>query len=164
MERTCCVDVWLIGDPKTVFFLIIKIFLARITRQYFRINVLEILITSKFKRLGLTGNLGKPIWVAALIIELRFTSVKLGLIAIFLLDDRDYLLAVTTAPHQSYRNWVEMIMSTFNLALQTVAICRSTMSADMEQLHILKSLSIMEAIIQKLHREMTVSKMNRWAV
>ena len=37
-----------------------------------------------------------------------------------------------------------MIMSILNLALQTVAICRSAMSADME--HILKSLSIMEAI------------------
>ena len=40
-----------------------------------------------------------------------------------------------------------MIMPILNLALQTVAICRSTMSADME--HILKSLSIMEAIIRK---------------
>ena len=52
-----------------------------------------------------------------------------------------------TAPHQSYRNWVEMIMSILKLALQTVAIRRSAMSADME--HILKSLSIMEAIIRK---------------
>ena len=38
-------------------------------------------------------------------------------------------------------------MSILNLALQTVAICRSNMSADME--HILRSLSIMEAIIRK---------------
>ena len=111
----------------------------------------KILITSKFKRLGLTGNLGKPIWVVysdgGPDHWVRFTSVKLGLIAIFLLDDCDHLLAVRTAPHQSYRNWVEMIISILNLALQTVAICRSTISADME--HILKSLSIMEAIIRK---------------
>ena len=59
----------------------------------------------------------------------------------------DYLHAVRTAPHQSYRNWVERIMLILNLTLKTVAICRPTMSADME--HILKSLSTMAAIIRK---------------
>ena len=59
----------------------------------------------------------------------------------------DYLMAVRTAPHQSYQNWEERIMSILNLTLKAVAICRSTMSADME--HILKSLSTKEAIIRK---------------
>ena len=35
----------------------------------------------------------------------------------------DYLHAVRTAPHQSYQNWVERIMSILNLTLKTVAIC-----------------------------------------
>ena len=60
----------------------------------------------------------------------------------------DYLHAVRTAPHQSYRNWVERIMSILNLTLKTVAICRSTMSADMET-HSETILSTMAAIIRK---------------
>ena len=40
MELTCCVDVWLVGDPKVVFILLLEFFLAHFTYQYFRINVL----------------------------------------------------------------------------------------------------------------------------
>lgn len=57
----------------------------------------------------------------------------------FLLDNCDYVLAMRTAPHQSYRNWVERIMSSLNLALQTIAIERRKMSDQME--HIIKSLN-----------------------
>lgn len=84
------------------------------------------------KILGETGNLGKPI---RLIYSdwgpdhrVTYPSVKLSLIAMFLLDNCDYVLAIRTAPHQSYRNWVERIMSTLNLALQTIAIERRKMS------------------------------------
>lgn len=56
----------------------------------------------------------------------------------------DYVLAMRTAPHQSYRNWVERIMSSLNLALQTIAIERRKMSDQME--HIIKSLNTMVSI------------------
>lgn len=62
----------------------------------------------------------------------------------FLLDNCDYVLAMRTAPHQSYRNWVERIMSSLNLALQTIAIERRKMSDQME--HIIKSLNTMVSI------------------
>lgn len=62
----------------------------------------------------------------------------------FLLDNCDYVLAMRTAPHQSYRNWVERIMSTLNLALQTIAIERRKMSDQIE--HIIKSLNTMVSI------------------
>lgn len=38
--------------------------------------------------------------------RVSYPSVKLLLIAMFLLDNCDYVLAMRTAPHQSYRNWV----------------------------------------------------------
>lgn len=62
----------------------------------------------------------------------------------FLLDNCDYVLAMRTAPHQSYRNWVERIMSSLNLALQTIAIERRKMSDQIE--HIIKSLNTMVSI------------------
>lgn len=80
------------------------------------------------KILGETGNLGKPI---RLIYSdggpdhrVTYPSVKLSLIAMFFLDNCDYVLAMRNAPHQSYRNWVERIMSTLNLSLQAIAIER----------------------------------------
>lgn len=76
--------------------------------------------------------------------RVTYPSVKLSLIAMFLLDNCDYVLAMRTAPHQSYRNWVERIMSTLNLALQTIAIERRKMSDQME--HIIKSLNTMVSI------------------
>lgn len=76
--------------------------------------------------------------------RVTYPSVKLSLIAMFLLDNCAYVLAMRTAPHQSYRNWVERIMSTLNLALQTIAIERRKMSDQME--HIIKSLNTMVSI------------------
>lgn len=76
--------------------------------------------------------------------RVTYPSVKLSLIAMFLLDNCDYVLAMRTAPHQSYRNWVERIMSSLNLALQTIAIERRKMSDQME--HIIKSLNTMVSI------------------
>lgn len=76
--------------------------------------------------------------------RVTYPSVKLSLISMFLLDNCDYVLAMRTAPHQSYRNWVERIMSTLNLALQTIAIERRKMSDQME--HIIKSLNTMVSI------------------
>lgn len=76
--------------------------------------------------------------------RVTYPSVKLSLIAMFLLDNCDYVLAMRTAPHQSYRNWVERIMSSLNLALQTIAIERRKMSDQIE--HIIKSLNTMVSI------------------
>lgn len=76
--------------------------------------------------------------------RVTYPSVKLSLISMFLLDNCDYVLAMRTAPHQSYRNWVQRIMSTLNLALQTIAIERRKMSDQME--HIIKSLNTMVSI------------------
>lgn len=76
--------------------------------------------------------------------RVTYPSVKLAYIAMFLQDDLDYLLAMRTAPHQSYRNWVERIMSILNLALQTVAIERSKMNDENEKLF--KNLATMNSI------------------
>lgn len=101
------------------------------------------------KILGEAGNLGNPI---RLIYSdggpdhrVSYPSVKLSLIAVFLLDNCDYVPAMRTAPHQSYRNWVQRIMSTLNLALAFfIAIECRKMSDEME--HILKSLNTMVSI------------------
>ena len=49
--------------------------------------------------------------------RLTYISVKLSLIALFLERDLDYLCAVRTPPHHSWKNPVERIMSILNIAL-----------------------------------------------
>ena len=62
----------------------------------------------------------------------NFLSVQVSLIALFRLLDLDMLVAARTAPHNSYRNPVERIMSLINIGLQSVGIMRQKMPQDME--------------------------------
>ena len=66
--------------------------------------------------------------------RLTYLSVKLALIALYLKLDLDYLCAARTAPHHSYRNPVERIMSIINLGLQALALARAKMPDEMEAL------------------------------
>ncbi|GBC04781.1 hypothetical protein RclHR1_05870005 [Rhizophagus clarus] len=59
-----------------------------------------------------------------------------------LVGDFDFLAAVRTAPYYSWSNPAELIMSIINLGLQGVALKRSDMSSDKEQ--IFKNLGRME--------------------
>lgn len=58
--------------------------------------------------------------------------------------DFDFLAAVRTAPYHSWSNPAERMMSIINLGLQGVALKRSDMSFDSEQ--IFKNLGTMEEI------------------
>ena len=52
---------------------------------------------------------------------------------LFRLLDLDLLVAARTAPHSSYRNPVERIMSLINLGLQSVGVMRQQMLDEMEK-------------------------------
>lgn len=54
--------------------------------------------------------------------RLTYLSVKVALIFLFILHDLDYLIAARTAPHHSWCNPVERVMSTLNLGLQYVGL------------------------------------------
>ena len=57
--------------------------------------------------------------------RLTFVSVQLSLLALFIKLDLDFLCAVRTPPHNSWKNPAERIMSILNLALQGVGIVRA---------------------------------------
>lgn len=57
--------------------------------------------------------------------RLTYVSVQIALIALFLELDLDFLCAIRTPPHNSWKNPAERIMSILNLALQGVGIARS---------------------------------------
>jgi hypothetical protein len=58
--------------------------------------------------------------------------------------DLDYLCVVRTAPHNSWHNYVERVMSGLNLGLQGVALCRDLMADKFE--HLVGKASGMDAI------------------
>ena len=62
-----------------------------------------------------------------------FVSVQLSLVALLLNLNLDLLIAARTAPHQSWRNPVEHIMSILNLGFQSVGLMRSQMSDEAER-------------------------------
>ncbi len=64
--------------------------------------------------------------------RVNYISVKVALIALYRKLDLDYLCAVRTVPHHSYRNPVKRIMSIVNIALQAIALARRVMSSEME--------------------------------
>uniref|UniRef100_A0A1X7TME8 Uncharacterized protein n=1 Tax=Amphimedon queenslandica TaxID=400682 RepID=A0A1X7TME8_AMPQE len=64
--------------------------------------------------------------------RLTYINVQLSLICLFLKYNLDYLCAGRTAPHHSWRNPVERIMSVLNLGLQCVGLARSEMSSEFE--------------------------------
>lgn len=60
--------------------------------------------------------------------RLTYVNVQLSLLKY----DLDYLCAGRTAPHHSWRNSVEQIMSILNLGLQCVGLARSEMEEKYE--------------------------------
>ena len=63
----------------------------------------------------------------------KHTSVRLGLLALFLELDLDTMVVMRTAPTQSWANPVERVMSVLNLGLQGVALARDVMDEEYEQ-------------------------------
>jgi hypothetical protein len=63
-----------------------------------------------------------------------YGSVQVALLCLFLRGDFDLLVAVRTAPQQSWANPAERIMSILNLGLQGVSLVRENMSDGMEKL------------------------------
>jgi hypothetical protein len=59
-------------------------------------------------------------------------SVKLSLIALFRWLNLDMLVALRTAPSNSWANPVERVMSIVNIGLQGVGLMRRKMSDDFE--------------------------------
>lgn len=71
--------------------------------------------------------------------RLTYTSVKLTMVALFRKLDLDYLC---TAPHHSYRNPAERVMSVLNLGLQSVGLARRRLDKDEEEEQVLKCGSV----------------------
>ena len=65
--------------------------------------------------------------------RLTYTSVKLAHIALFKDLDLDMLIALRTAPCNSYANPVERIMSTVNIGLQGIGVMRTAGSQAFEE-------------------------------
>lgn len=76
--------------------------------------------------------------------RVTYLSVQLSLICLFRALDLDYLIAARTAPHNSFRNPVERIMSLLNIGLQAVGIMREAKSDEFEA--VLKKANSMEEI------------------
>ena len=57
--------------------------------------------------------------------RLTYASVQQSLLALFIQLNLDFLCAVRTPPHNSWKNPAERIMSILNLALQGVGIARA---------------------------------------
>lgn len=66
--------------------------------------------------------------------NVKFITVWLSLITLFLACDLDFLVAARTCPQQSWRNCVEKIMCILNMAMYGVALVRSTMPEEHEKL------------------------------
>ena len=64
--------------------------------------------------------------------RVNFESVKIPLILMFRTLQLDSLIAIRTAPGQSYLNIVERIMSILNIGFQNVALERKESSSDKE--------------------------------
>ena len=89
-----------------------------------------------------------------------FGSVQIALVCLFLAGDFDMLIAVRTAPHHSWCNPAERIMSVINYGLQGVAIEREKMSEELEdEFDTLKTLdAIREKAKDNLHLKAGLEK------
>jgi len=65
--------------------------------------------------------------------RLTYVSVKLSLITLFRKLHLDFLVALRTAPSNSWANPVERIMSILNLGLQGVGVMRRKMDDQFEE-------------------------------
>ena len=59
--------------------------------------------------------------------RLKYYSVQVSLLCVFLERNLDMIIAVRICPYQSWQNIAERIMSTLNLGLQNVALARKEM-------------------------------------
>ena len=66
--------------------------------------------------------------------RVTYVSVKLALIALFREMDLDILIALRTAPSNSWANPVERMMSIVNIGLQGIGVMRTRMSDDFEKI------------------------------
>ena len=66
--------------------------------------------------------------------RLTYGSVQVSLLCLFIRFNLNLLIAVRTAPGNSWTNLAERVMPVLNLALQNVALERSKMSPQMESL------------------------------
>ena len=62
----------------------------------------------------------------------KLTSVRLGLLALFIELDLDTMVVMRTTPTLSWANPVESIMSALNIGLQGVALARQEMAEEYE--------------------------------
>ena len=76
--------------------------------------------------------------------NVTFFKTQLALISLFLSLDLDMLIAVRTAPHQSWKNPCERINCILNIGLQAIGLMRSTMSEEYER--VLSTCSSMKEI------------------
>jgi len=65
--------------------------------------------------------------------RVNYLSVKVALIALFRDLNLDVLIALRTAPSNSWANPVERIMSIINIGLQGVGVMRRKMSDEFER-------------------------------
>jgi len=65
--------------------------------------------------------------------RLTYNSVKLALISLFIELDLDMLIALRTAPSNSWANPVERIMSIVNIGLQGVGVMRTKVGDEFEK-------------------------------
>ena len=65
--------------------------------------------------------------------RLTYSSVQVSLLSVFVHLNLDMLVAVRTCPYQSWNNIAERVMSTLNLGLQNVALCRKAMPEEFEK-------------------------------
>ena len=66
--------------------------------------------------------------------RVTFGSVKVACMCLFRALDLDMLICIRTCPNQSWQNLAERVMATLNFALQNVALSRSKMSGQLEEL------------------------------
>lgn len=87
--------------------------------------------------LALTGNFGKPIRVIyrdeGSDHRVTYPSVQLALVALFLIDDLDVLLAARCCPSHSNTNPAERWHSVMNLAFQFLSLERLSMDSQYER-------------------------------
>ena len=65
--------------------------------------------------------------------RVTYVSVQLALISLFFALDLDLLIALRTAPHNSWANPVERIMSVVNIGLQGVGVMRQKVGEKFEK-------------------------------
>ncbi len=60
----------------------------------------------------------------------KHTSVRLGILALFLELDLDTMVAMRTAPTQNWGNQVERVMPVLNLSMQGVTLAKQEMATE----------------------------------